>query len=61
MGKKGKLDTDKKLCKLAKDDAADTNFDEYAALVSKPRFICRKCGRAAKEKGNLCKPEKISD
>lgn len=59
MGKKEKLDPDKKLCKLVKDDALEDSFKEYVALVDQPRFVCRKCGRSANSKDNLCKAEKI--
>ncbi len=28
-------------------------------LVKDPKYICRECGRAAANEGNLCYPEKI--
>ncbi len=28
-------------------------------IVAEPRFICKDCGRAAREKKWLCKPTKI--
>ncbi len=28
-------------------------------LLKKPKYMCRKCLRAAKKKGVLCKPEKL--
>ena len=58
MGKKDFAD-DKKLCKLVKDDALDDHLSAYIDLVDKPRFVCSKCGRVAREKKNLCKPEKM--
>jgi hypothetical protein len=30
-----------------------------SANGEKTKFICKKCGAAAKEKNHLCKPEKI--
>jgi hypothetical protein len=48
----------KELCKWDKDDIRD-NLDKLKKLVADPRFICRKCGRAAKESDHLCKPEKL--
>ena len=33
--------------------------DEFKKLVRKPKFICRKCGRAAFHQKNLCEPEKL--
>jgi len=33
--------------------------EEFKRLVRKPKFICRKCGRAATHQKNLCEPEKL--
>jgi hypothetical protein len=33
--------------------------EEYKRLVRKPRFFCRKCGRASTHGKNLCEPEKL--
>jgi hypothetical protein len=33
--------------------------EEYKRLVRKPKFFCRKCGRAAVHGKNLCEPEKL--
>lgn len=57
--KKAPFKNDARLCKLAKDDVPDEYFADYADLVRMPKYICRKCGRAAVSKDNLCKPEKI--
>lgn len=59
MGEKKKLEG-KVLCKLCKDDCLKKCFDEYSELVSEPKYICKKCGRAARKAKNLCKPEKIA-
>jgi hypothetical protein len=39
--------------------AGGENFKEFRKLVRKPRFICEKCGRAARKKGNLCSAKKL--
>ena len=33
--------------------------DEYNAMIKKPRFKCRHCGRAAGSDKNLCEPVKL--
>lgn len=48
----------KPLCKWDKDDIKD-DFKELKKIVSEPRFICRKCGRASKKEEWLCKPEPL--
>lgn len=45
---------EKHLCKL-KDDMKE-NFGLYRQLVEDARFVCRKCGRAARDAERLCKP-----
>ena len=52
-------DKEKHLCKL-KDDIKE-NFDRYRQLVKDARFVCLKCGRAAREDKYLCKPASIED
>lgn len=54
MAKDGKL-SDKKLCKLAKND----DIDALAALARGAKYICRKCGRVSSQKGNVCKPVEL--
>lgn len=49
---------DKTLCKWDKDDIKD-NFKELKKIVSEPRYVCRKCARAAKKEEWLCKPEEL--
>ena len=48
----------KPLCKWDKDEIKD-NFKQLKKLVSEPRFICRKCARAANKADSLCKPEEL--
>jgi hypothetical protein len=33
--------------------------EEFKKLVRKPKFLCKKCGRAAAYGENLCEPEKL--
>ena len=43
------------LCKLVKRD----EFEQVRKLVRDAEFFCEKCGRAARERDNLCKPSRI--
>jgi hypothetical protein len=52
MGHKEK-DDEKTLCKI-KDD-----IDLLKKLVKDARYICKKCGRAARHEENLCKGTKL--
>jgi hypothetical protein len=47
-----------KLCRLDKKEIEE-NIDALAELVSRPKYICLKCGRVCRKKGNLCKPMKL--
>lgn len=51
---------DKTFCDLTKDYIAK-HLDEIILLIDKPKFICRKCARAANESTHLCKPVKIKN
>ena len=51
-------DKPKHLCKWSKGDI-EKNFSEYRKIVSKPKFVCMKCGRVASSKKFLCKPEPL--
>lgn len=53
-----KIKIDKTLCKLKKDQLAAV-LPILAAEVAQSRFICRRCGRVARSKKWLCKPETI--
>ena len=48
----------KSICKWDKDDIKD-ELDKLKEIVLPPRFICRKCGRVAKESVYLCKPVEL--
>ncbi|MFT7009491.1 MAG: hypothetical protein ACJAXJ_004040 [Colwellia sp.] len=48
----------KTLCKWKKKEI-EQNIHELTKIVSKPRFICKDCVRAACDKSYLCKPLKL--
>lgn len=48
----------KPLCKWDKDDIKE-NMKELKKIVAQPRFICRKCARAARKEEYICKPEPL--
>ena len=52
-------DHEKHLCLLKNIGFVKKNLEEYKALVRDPDYVCRKCGRAATQKKNLCKAEKL--
>jgi len=49
----------KELCKLKKTELA-SNFKKIVKIVSKPKFICEKCARVAKDKKYLCEPKALT-
>jgi hypothetical protein len=53
--KEGKSCRDQHLCKLVKRD----EMERVRELVKGAAFFCTKCGRAAREKDNLCDPSRI--
>ena len=48
----------KSICKWKKEKFKE-RFSELKKSMKSPKFICSKCGRAAVEKGYLCKPEEL--
>ncbi|UFS70521.1 hypothetical protein LPW11_21960 [Geomonas sp. RF6] len=48
----------KPLCSWDKDDLKD-KLEKLKKIVSKPEYVCLKCGRAARKDDYLCKPEKL--
>lgn len=48
----------KELCKLKKNEL-DINFKKIVKIVQKPKFICEKCARVAKDKKYLCNPKAL--
>jgi hypothetical protein len=52
--------SDKKtLCELEKMGLLQADFEAYKELVRKGKYVCRRCGRAARKKKLLCRPEKL--
>jgi hypothetical protein len=49
----------KSLCELVEAGYLSDQPQVYKKLVKKPKYICKHCGRAARKKRNLCRPEKI--
>jgi hypothetical protein len=47
------------LCYLANVGYHAQNTQEYKSLVRDPQFMCKHCGRVAKDKKNLCVPIKL--
>lgn len=45
----------KELCKLKKDELSK-NIKKIVKIVKKPKYICEKCARVAKDKKYLCNP-----
>jgi hypothetical protein len=42
------------LCDMA--ERGEVTLAQMKALVRNPKFVCRKCGRAAAKEENLCEP-----
>ncbi len=45
-----------KLCKWPQEEYRD-NFERLAKIVKKPKFACKKCGRASRKGKWLCQPD----
>lgn len=50
----------KTICKLDK-DALKRMLPQLVEEISSAQFVCRKCGRAARNKKLLCKAAKMAD
>ncbi|MDH4943891.1 hypothetical protein [Sulfurimonas sp. C5] len=48
----------KTLCDFKRSDI-ESQIDHIIKIVSKPKFICKKCARVAKDKKYLCKAEAL--
>jgi lipopolysaccharide biosynthesis regulator YciM len=46
-------DKKKHLCKW---DRIEDRMEELVKIVKSPEYVCKKCGRAARDKKWLCKP-----
>jgi hypothetical protein len=47
------------LCYLENTGYLENCRDDFKKLVKNARFICKKCGRSAAHKENLCDPDTI--
>ena len=47
------------LCELEKDGVLADDIKAYKKLVRKGKYVCRRCGRSARKKRNLCRPDKL--
>ncbi len=47
------------LCDLKREEIEE-NWSAVCDLVRKPKYVCRKCARSAKNKDHLCKPKRIA-
>jgi hypothetical protein len=50
LGKK-----DDKLCDWKKDDIKK-NFEALRKIVSRPKYVCKKCARVSAKSDHICKP-----
>jgi hypothetical protein len=53
MGSKCREGHEKHICQMKED------LEAIRKLVREPEYICKNCGRAAREKENLCNPTKL--
>lgn len=49
----------KTLCELEKAGLIQADFEAYKKLVRKGKYVCHRCGRVARKKKLLCRPEKL--
>ncbi len=47
------------LCYMQNMDFIEANLEHYKTLVRDGKFICRRCGRVAKDADLLCYPEPL--
>ena len=48
----------KSFCKWEKSDIKK-NIEKIYALTADPKYVCEKCARVSRLKGNVCKPHKF--
>jgi len=53
------LSDKKTLCEWEKMGLLQADFEFYKKLVRRGKFVCRRCGRVARKKKQLCRPEKL--
>jgi hypothetical protein len=49
----------KQLCKMKKEDIS-TCFKKLTDITCKPKFMCTKCARVAKDEKYLCRPVSLA-
>jgi 16S rRNA G1207 methylase RsmC len=49
---------EKRMCKWKENDLSE-KFDKFTAIVSNPKFVCKKCLRVADKKKLLHKPASL--
>ncbi len=49
---------EKEICEWSQAELEE-HFDQLRKIVSKPAFVCNKCGRVAKRKKWLCQAKKL--
>ena len=49
----------KTLCELKSDGFIEKDFKSYRKLVRQGKYVCRRCGRVARRKTNLCHPKRL--
>lgn len=49
----------KQLCKMKKDEIS-TCFKKLTDITGKPKFMCTKCARVAKDEKYLCRPASLA-
>jgi len=52
-------DHENHLCYLHNLGLLEADLEHYKGLVKDAQYICKRCGRAAKNPENLCEPEKL--
>jgi len=50
----------KTLCELEKQGFIVNNFKDYKKLVRHAKYVCKGCGRVARQKKNLCEPKRLN-
>ena len=49
----------KHLCYLVNIDYQRSNSNDFKKMVKHGRYVCKRCGRVANRKMNLCSPAKL--
>ena len=52
-------EAEKKLCLMEDTGKGGSTSQIYRMLVKDPQYVCKGCGREARNEDNLCAPEKM--